>query len=79
MVKQHCNFDLDWSSLTIDAPKEDDAGFFADGWGGQIILVIPKENIVEIRTCGDGFGDSGTVDSSKYEMGDFLPAGPGPV
>ena len=35
-----------------------------------MILVLPKEGIVAVRTCGDGFFE--TKDASKYEMGDFF-------
>lgn len=58
------------SELIGNAPnKEFGTGYFANGWGGQYILVLPKERIVAVRTCGDGFFD--TKDDSKYEMGDF--------
>jgi len=47
----------------------DVTGYAALGWGGQMILVIPEDRIVAVRTCGSGFFD--TKDVSKYEMGDF--------
>ncbi|MGV3616260.1 MAG: serine hydrolase domain-containing protein [Fimbriimonas sp.] len=58
------------SGLTANAPDaEFGTGYFAMGWGGQYILVLPKARLVAVRTCGDGL--FGTKDSSKYEMGDF--------
>lgn len=55
-------------SVPIDNPERE-TGFYANGWGGQWILVIPKDRIVAVRTCGSGFHDA--EEGSKWEMPDF--------
>lgn len=58
------------AEYTLDAPvPQPNGGYYANGWGGQFILVLPKERIVAVRTGGEGFFND--PDASKYEMGDF--------
>lgn len=61
---------VDWNSLpSKSTDAELSLGFYANGWGGQWILVLPELDIVAVRTCGNGFFD--TKDPSKYEMGEL--------
>ncbi|AIE86075.1 serine hydrolase domain-containing protein [Fimbriimonas ginsengisoli] len=61
---------FNWDSLpSSSTDAERNVGFYANGWGGQWILVLPDLDIVAVRTCGDGFFD--TKDPSKYEMGEL--------
>lgn len=61
--------DFDWTAIPSPADDRGDSGYFANGWGGQLILVLPKLKLVAVRTGGEGF--QATDDSSAYEMGDF--------
>jgi CubicO group peptidase (beta-lactamase class C family) len=62
---------LDWADIAANMPDADwHAGFYANGWGGQWLLVLPKQRIVAVRTCGFGFQQ--TDEPAKFEMGDFF-------
>jgi len=51
--------------------KESDwDGFYANGWGGQYIMVLPSRGLVVVRTGGEGFTQE-TEDPIKYEMPDM--------
>lgn len=66
---QDCVVEFEWDVLVEKGEDEPNAGYFANGWGGQYILVLPRQRVVAVRIGGDGFFN--TSDSSKYEMGDF--------
>jgi CubicO group peptidase (beta-lactamase class C family) len=62
---------VDLQSLADNAAKpERQIGFYANGWGGQWLLILPKQQLVAARLCGNGFHE--TEEPSKYEMGSFL-------
>lgn len=69
LLARRCELEFAWDVLIKDGEKTVDAGYFANGWGGQRIFILPKQKIVAVRTGGDGFFN--TEDPSKYEMGDF--------
>jgi len=60
--------EVDNFSITPHSPSDKD-GFFAEGWGGQIIFVLPSRGLVVVRTGGEGF--TNTDDATKYEATDF--------
>jgi len=54
-----------------DQPVKDSdwEGFYANGWGGQYIMVLPSRGLVVVRTGGEGFQSAD--DPYKYEMPDM--------
>lgn len=69
LFKVGCEVEFSWEVLAKFGPRVEGEGYFADGWGGQRILILPKHHMVAVRTGGDGFFD--TDDGPKYEVGDF--------
>jgi CubicO group peptidase (beta-lactamase class C family) len=54
-------------AIVKDSERVD--GFYAAGWGGQYLFVLPKRRLVAVRTGGSGFFP--TKEPAKYEMGSF--------
>ncbi len=70
LIKRQCNLNYIAATIaSIDRPSSAIDGFYANGWGGQWILVLPKQKLVAVRTCGEEFPT--TDDSPKYELADF--------
>jgi len=52
-------------AIAKDAGDPD--GFYAAGWGGQYLFVLPKEKIVAVRTIGSGFFSKTNPDNETKE------------
>jgi len=71
MTNPSVSKDFEWKAIADNATKADRfSGYYANGWGGQWLLVLPKLDLVVARTCADGFFDGDPI--YNYEMGDLL-------